>query len=313
VFLDVLRQIQNPDETSTSKVVLSDLTKCPSIQFSLDQAASYPDSMKVFNQLLENWIASLPLGVSHQARLAKFNIIRQTAVELFLSSIAVSLRNKTLDVSTAPIQNDEEDFTRPQKDKYHSTTRESSPVNFSYQMTSSSGNQPHIGLPTPSQTPSLYSRPSLAPEVKEDPAISRLQQYAVSIKAKPDFGTSPILLHWPSAPGSDPTNYSWESKQKVADEDQRRAETKRRDRNEEARRRRRTQDFLARETVRAGEPISQPMVVTPSGSQPVVAHSGFSSQTVEDIPMTQPDRGVFGSRSLQKTKKKPKKHRTAGF
>jgi RNA polymerase I-specific transcription initiation factor RRN6 len=60
------------------------------------------------------------------------------------------------------------------------------------------------------------------------------------------------------------------------------------------------------------EASSQPIVV-PSGSQPEVTHNGFSSQTVEDIPMTQPDRGAFGSRSIQKSKKKPKKHRTAGF
>jgi RNA polymerase I-specific transcription initiation factor RRN6 len=33
---------------------------------------------------------------------------------------------------------------------------------------------------------------------------------------------------------------------------------------------------------------------------------------VEDVPMTQPHRGAFGSRSVQKSKK-TKKHRTAGF
>jgi RNA polymerase I-specific transcription initiation factor RRN6 len=134
----------------------------------------------------------------------------------------------------------------------------------------------------------------------------------VFIKPKPDFGKSTILSQWPSNPGSDPANYSWEAKQKGAEEDQNGAEREQRNRKEEARRRKRTEKFLNQERGQTAEATSQPMVVNPSGSQPVVAHNGFSSQTVEDVPMTQPDRGAFGSRSVQKSKK-AKKHRTAGF
>jgi RNA polymerase I-specific transcription initiation factor RRN6 len=311
-FLDALRQVYSPEETSTFNFVLSDLTACPAIQFPLEQATNHPDPKIVFNQLIDNWMASLPRDVSNKARLSKFNIIRQTAVELYLSSFAVSLRNKATDVNIGTVQNDQNDLTLPEPDTEYGTTRESSPVNFSSQQVPFPRNQPVFSLPTPAQTPSLYSRATSASEYKEDLAITRLRQYAVFIKPKPDFGKSTILSQWPSNPGSDPANYSWEAKQKGAEEDQNDAEREQRNRKEEARRRKRTEKFLNQERGQTAEATPQPMVVNPSGSQPVVAHNGFSSQTVEDVPMTQPDRGAFGSRSVQKSKK-AKKHRTAGF
>ena len=311
-FLDALRQAHSPEEPSTFAFVLSDLTACPAIQFPLEQATNHPDPKIVFDQLIDIWMASLPRDVSNKARLSKFNIIRQTAVELYLSSFAVSLRNKATDVNIGAVQNDENDLTLPESDTEYGTTRESSPVNFSSQQVPFPRNQPGFSLPTPAQTPSLYSRTTSASEHKEDPAITRLRQYAVFIKPKPDFGKSTILSQWPSNPGSDPANYSWEAKQKGAEEDQNGAEREQRDRKEEARRRKRTEKFLNQERGQTAEATSQPMVFNPSGSQPAVAHNGFSSQTVEDVPMTQPDRGAFGSRSVQKSKK-AKKHRTAGF
>jgi RNA polymerase I-specific transcription initiation factor RRN6 len=314
-FLGALRgQVQSPEESSAFEFVLSDLKACPSIQFPLDQAYNFPDPLIIYDQLIDNWMASLPLDVAYRARLSKFNIIRQATVELFLSSFAVSPRNKATDVNFAPIQSDEIDFTLPEQDKDYGTTRESSPVNFPSQVVSFPRREPHFSLPTPAQTPSLYSHATgtSASELKEDPAISRLRQYAVSIKPKPDFGKSPILSQWPSSPGSDPAKYSWEARQKASDRDPAADQSEKRNRKEQARRHRRTERFLNQDDTRMAEASSQPIVV-PSGSQPEVTHNGFSSQTVEDIPMTQPDRGAFGSRSIQKSKKKPKKHRTAGF
>jgi RNA polymerase I-specific transcription initiation factor RRN6 len=311
-LLHTLRHVQSPENPPMSEFMLSDLTSGPTMHFPLDQSSTSLDPLFICNQLIDNWMTNLPPGVSGKARLSKFNIIRQTAVELFLSSFAVSLRSKEADANIAPIQ-DDDDLALLEQEKYYGTTRESSPANFASQAVSFPGHQPYFSLPTPAQTPSLYSRATSATELKEDPAISRLRQYAVSIKSKPDFGKSTILSQWPSAPGSDPSHYSWEARQKVADEDQGGEGTEKRNRKEEARRRRRTEKFLNQERDRAAEALSQPMVVIPSGSQPIVDHTSFSSQPAEDIPMTQPDRGTFGSRSVQKSKKKTKKHRTAGF
>ncbi len=311
-FLHTLRHVQSPEESSISELVLLDLTAGPTMQLPWDQASSSIDPLLICNQLIDNWMANLPPGVSSKARLSKFNVIRQTAVELFLSSFAVSLRSKAADSDIAPTQ-DDDDLALLEQEKNYGTTRESSPANFASQAVSFPGRQPFFRLPTPAQTPSLYSRATSASELKEDPAISRLRQYAVSVKSKPDFGNSTIFSQWPSTLGSDPAHYSWEARKKVADEDQVGEGTENWNRKEEARRRKRAEKFVNQERDRAAEALSQPMVVIPRGSQPIVAHNGFSSQTVEDIPMTQPDRGIFGSRSIQKSKKKSKKHRTAGF
>jgi RNA polymerase I-specific transcription initiation factor RRN6 len=310
-FLESLRQVQNPKKTST--LALSDLTVCPAIQFPLDQASNYPDLLKIYNQVADNWLASLPLKVSAQARLSKFRIIRQIAVELFLSSLAVSLRHNASDATIMSIQTLDENLTPPELDKEDGTTRESSPTKFSSELALFPERDLDFNLPTLARTPSLYSHTTSASGLREDPAISRLRQYAVSVSSKPDFGNPPMLSHWPSIPGGDPAQYSWEATQRAAEEDDSGKESEQRNRKEEARHRRRTEKFLAQERARTIETMSQPMVVIPSGSQPVVTYNGFSSQTVDDIPMTQPDRGIFGSRSAQRGKKRPKKHRTAGF
>jgi RNA polymerase I-specific transcription initiation factor RRN6 len=310
-FLKSLNLIQDPGGTST--LILSDLTACPAIWFPLDQASNYPDLLKIYNQLADNWIASLPLKVSAQARLSKFKIIRQIALELCLSSLAVSLRNKATNVAFATSQDADGGLALPEFDKEDGTIRESSPSNFSSQLASLPERELDLNLLTPAQTPSLYSHATSASDLREDPATSRLRQYAVSINSKPDFAKPQLLSHWPSTPGGDPAQYSWEATKRAEEEDESGGESEQRTRKDEARRRRRTEKFLRQETARAAEAISQPIVVISSGSQPIVAHNGFSSQTVDDIPMTQPDRGAFGSRSTQKDKKKPKKHRTAGF
>jgi len=312
-FLDTLYQVQITDDSSPFRFVVSDLTACPAIQFPLDQISSHPDPKMIYNQLIENWMASLPGSMSGKLRYPKFNIIRQTAVELFLSSFAVSLQNKVVDPSITSTRNVEDDQHLPELETEYGTTRESSPANFSSQIASLPERRPDLSLPTPAQTPSLYSHATSASELKEDPAVSRLRQYAISIKSRPDSGKSPILSRWPSAPGTNPADYSRETKQKAADEDQSVAEREKQKRKEEIRRRKRTERFLNQESTMATGSSTQPMVVIPSGSQPMAVHNDFSSQTVEDVPMTQPDRGAFGSRVVQKSKKKPKKSRTAGF
>ena len=312
-FLDTLYQTQIPDDSSPFRFVISDLRSCPAIQFPLDPISNRPDPKCIYNQLISNWMASLPGNVSGKLRYQKFNIIRQTAVELFLSSFAVSLKSKVVDPIIPSTRNAEDDQLLPGLETEYGTTRESSPMNFASQVASFPGRQPDLSLPTPAQTPSLYSHATSASELKEDPAVSRLRQHAISIKSRPDSGKSPILSRWPSTPGFNPADYQWDAKQKAADEDQSVAEREKQNRKEEARRRKRTERFLNQEGTMAAGSSTQPMVVIPSGSQPMDVHNGFSSQTVEDVPMTQPDRGAFGSRVVQKGKKKAKKSRTAGF
>ena len=150
-------------------------------------------------------------------------------------------------------------------------------------------------------------------EPTEDPTVSRLRQYAVSIKSQPDLGKSTLLDPWPPSPGSNPAQsvngyianclrLSYEAQSDQADRMRER---------EEARRGRRTDRSLTRGITKLSEAKPQPNY-TQFGSQPELTAHARSSQIFEDIPMSQPDRGVFGSRSAQVVKKK-RKPRAAGF
>merc|ERR1711939_1233848 len=70
---------------------------------------------------------------------------------------------------------------------------------------------------------------------------------------------------------------------------------------------------MTEEFVKAVEPAVSRRLTLTAGSQPEIIEKMFSSQPVNEVPMTQPDRGAYGSRSVQQAKKKVKKARTAGF
>jgi RNA polymerase I-specific transcription initiation factor RRN6 len=308
-FFESLKRDEEPN--ASSSLTLSNLTLCPGIRFQTLQDSGLPDLLKVYDEVAENWIASLPLRVPGLTRLAKFKIARKVAVELCLSSIGASLRNNS---SAIPVTEGDEPLALP--DKSAATSRATSPALFSSQIPQSSQPGSQFCLPTPAQTPSLYSQShASASEYAEDPAILRLRQYVVSIKSKPDLGTSKILSQWPAEPRVDPATYSWEEIQKKAAAEESGEEDSHKKRREDARRKRKTERFLSRESTAAAETSSsQPVFMPFGGSQPDIAEHAYSSQTiVDDVPMTQPDRGAFGSRTTQQGKKKLKKKRTAGF
>lgn len=317
--------VDHEDPHQTMKLTLSHLTSCPGFKDLITINQHGVNLAKIHEQLVKYWITSIPENAPDLARLAKYKIIRQLGVELCLSSLGISLQNKSSSATNVPAAPPDEEQELPQiETPYGTVTREGSPVMFS--------SQPHLALSqdifsslrTPSRTPSLYSHAtSAASELKEDPAISRLIQYAVSIRALPDAGKSSLLSHWPAQPGVDPATYSYDAAQKkAAAEDGN--ESEHRNRKEETRRKRRMARFLKEErtktaTLRAETgpgSMSQPMVVIPSrsqpGTQPEAYDHGMSSQAADDLPMTQPDRGMFGSRAAPK-RKKQKKVRKAGF
>ncbi|KAH6722185.1 RNA polymerase I-specific transcription initiation factor RRN6-like protein [Leptodontidium sp. MPI-SDFR-AT-0119] len=306
-FLQSLEQNQSPEDRW--RLVVKDLTLGTEFRVSDKRDSIHPDLLKIFDQLVDYWMASLPIDLPTLARHAKFKVIRQLAMDLCLNSIGISLQDKTLEkiVETVPI--DDETVVPSVFSKDGRLTRESSPLMFSSQLVATQA-EPGLTLPTPTQTPSLYSQATSASGPVEDSAIARLRQYAPTTKAKPDStanSNGSVLSHWPSAQ-ADPVEYSYEKAMKAwaaANTDE---EDARSSRKEKARRRRRTEEF-----VKAVEPAVSRRLTLTSGSQPEAIGKMFSSQPVSDIPMTQPDRGTFGSRPVQQVKKKPKKQRTAGF
>jgi RNA polymerase I-specific transcription initiation factor RRN6 len=255
-------------------------------------------------------MVSLPMKVSNLSRLAKFRLACKIAVDLYLSSIAVSLRNELSGDAHEPDNPESHQISLPILHKVCEPPQRDSPPLLSSQVMHDRTQNPSLSLPTLRRTPSLYSHGSAASaEATEDPAITRLRQYAVSIEPSPAIGTSSILFHWPSSPGLDPAQYEWDMIRKDTIQDDNIGDSHKRQRDDD-RRRRRIETFLDRERMALSEISSQPTF--PSfGSQPAPAQNVASSQTTGDLPMTQPGRGTFGSR-IAVAKKKLKK-RTAGF
>lgn len=276
------------------------------------ELTKYPDMWTLYDKLAEYWMASLPPGVTNIGRLARYRVVHQLAMDVCLSSICISVENKLVSVERPSQEKEKKAMPLPILDRDSGFSRESSPTFFSSQLAAISDQEPRVPFPTPSKTPSEYSHTTSASEVKEDPAITRLRQYARSIKSKPDLGPPSILSHWPSRPGEDPALYSYEEAQKAVAAGESGDESEHRNRKEDARRRRRTERFLRQERSRAVETAAQSMF-QPSGSQPAVSNNLTSSQTVADLPMTQPVLGTFGSRMGEKDKRRTKKRRTAGF
>jgi RNA polymerase I-specific transcription initiation factor RRN6 len=296
----------NEDSESASRLVLAVIST--HLQRSFGQESRSAGLLKVYDHLVENWITSLPLKVTGPARHSKFKIIRQVAVELSLGSLTISIQKKASDVKALPGEHSDPDLELRLQllDQDDGTTRESSPAFYSSQLRDMSERGLDFRLPTPARTPSIYSHTTSTSEVKEDPATSRLRQYALSIKSKPDLGKVSFLSHWPSIPGIDPATYSYDSIQKAAAAEESGGESEAQGRREAARPRRRTEKFL-QQSAQVAEPSSQPMVLR-SSPEPGVSHPPLM---VDDLPMTQPDRGAFGSRPVQQSKKQKK--RTAGF
>ncbi|TGO55406.1 hypothetical protein BOTNAR_0245g00110 [Botryotinia narcissicola] len=198
-------------------------------------------------------------------------------MEIWLSSVGISLRNEQFDPRPPPSFEDETSM-HILKD-IDEVSSASSPPYFSSQVQSRAMENPQFSLPTP--TPSVIS----VPAVVQDPTISRLLQYAVSIEPKIDFGAAraSLLSQWPSVPGADPAKYSWEDVQRAAlaeesgDDDYR-------SRRENARRKRRAERFLSRDRANAAASSSQAMA-QPFGSQPA-GYNTYSSQPVNDLSMT---------------------------
>ncbi|KAH7407569.1 RNA polymerase I-specific transcription initiation factor RRN6-like protein [Cadophora sp. MPI-SDFR-AT-0126] len=305
-FLKSLQLDQDPEDRW--RLAVRDLTWGTGINLLQNEGSMYPDLLAIFDQLVEYWMTSLPMDVPNLVRHAKFKVIRQLTMDLCLNSIGIFLQDKALDhIADTASRDDESGAVSLGKDGRFTT--QSSPRLFSSQ-TVATQYDPGLTLPTPTQTPSLYSQATSASGLAEDPVIARLRQYAPSIKAKAELGANSnasVLCHWPSAL-ADPAEYSYETAKKAWASANTEEDDARSSRKVKARRRRRTEEF-----VKAVEPAVSRRLTLTAGSQPEVIEKMFSSQPASDVPMTQPDRGAFGSRSVQQVKKKAKKARTAGF
>ena len=306
---EVLDKISNEDDNRLQfSLVVSNLTLCPGSKTPLTGNLKPPNFIDVYDRLVGQWIQSLPRDISNQARLTIFNITRKVAVEICLSAIAISYRDRSADPKRISIENEESILPTSE------ASEEITQVLPSSQITAESLHDSGFGLPTPAQTPSLHSGGSVtSTDAVEDSAVLRLRQYAISMESPQVVNNPTLLSYWPSTPGLDPANFRWNPipQSSMADEE---ADYKRdrKRRREEARRRRKTEKFLNEDARKAYGPASQPAALASFGSQPQIARHAASSQIIDELPMTQPSRGMFGSRFVEGAKKKQRR-RNAGF
>jgi RNA polymerase I-specific transcription initiation factor RRN6 len=305
-FLETFPIDEYEDSGNSSKLVVSNLTLYPNMDItSVNQASRLLD---VYDRIADQWIASLPLDVSNLSRLAKFTVARKVAMELCLSSIAVSLQTSQNKTDILASINASNSHLAPQ-DEGHDRLHAESPLLSSQFM--GLAQDPGSRLLTP--TPSIYSHSSgVSADMPEDAAISRLRQYTTIGMPSANMNKARLLSQWPSTLGADPSEFDWETARIPPPGNDSGEETDGKKRREEHRNRKKTEKYLRKQMAESMEVISQPAF--PSfGSQPDFAHHAASSQSIADISMTQPDRGLFGSRSVNVDKKRLKKRRAAGF
>ncbi|KAH8811781.1 RNA polymerase I-specific transcription initiation factor RRN6-like protein [Xylogone sp. PMI_703] len=319
---DILRQfpqiLADQDPDPTTELILSDLWSGPFSPILTPQGPSKPstDLLRIYDFIIENWVSCLPQDVSNKARMAKFKIIRKIAAELCLSSIAVSLHRKLLPARTDMNGNQTQtlglqeevghDFLGPPHTlqlPLRSVNQNSSPLDFQ-------------ARESPSVSSLSYGSLAATPETTEDPAITRLRSYAISIRTNQDLMTensTKLLSYWPDSPQSDPADFVWkgDTRATLPSEDEAHQEESDSRSQLSTRSRRRFESSMSRTPSRSRDTVSQSS--RQFGSQQEEVPNLFSSQTMDDFPMTQPDRGIFGSRSVRQTGKKKKKKTASGF
>jgi RNA polymerase I-specific transcription initiation factor RRN6 len=302
----------NDEAADTTTVTPMAITPSPIIKSDSVAGAgeAMPDLSDVYDNLVDLWISCLPRKTPGPARLSKEKLVRNVAAELCSSSLAVSIRDKSVVLPKRTRSQERPSLTLTVRTKTHSfeQTDGNAPQTPSSVVMSNLASPVEVLSSHPIEKATSFGDPT------EDEAILRLRGYGLSINSPPRLSASmsAILAHWPSAPGADPSKYSWEaSRAAIAegddiDSDEEEAVVRQRERE---RRNRRSEKFLKRQRVNTMDADSQPIPTVSFGSQPGPVQQALSSQAAE-ISMTQPDRGAFGRRLGQR---RFKKRRTIGF
>lgn len=266
------------------------------------QDSAPPSLLRIYDDLMSAYIESLGPQVIDRNRVNRERLVRQIASDVFLGNLILRQR-KILEVSKSPNTEAVSDQIGPQ------------------------GDEP--------ERPSV----SQSPQPSEEPAVSRLRRYASFRHEVPPLllsnhaRISQILEHIPEAIEEDPAQYSYQQtnqKLKLAQEEMATQSLDPRERRKAVRQASRLQRKLEKTAQISREVMSQRSVLP--GITSVGARGGFtlpgrdiqssqlagpaSSQSQDGVPgltMTQPERGVFGTRPVKKKGKEKAASRKAGF
>ncbi|KAJ5684805.1 uncharacterized protein N7477_001150 [Penicillium maclennaniae] len=265
------------------------------------------DFLETYNHLVDEWVALLPHGeegIPDFTRVLKERSVRGIALDLLLARlIRTSIPNA--DNMTSEVESTDT----------HRTRQELTPSSQAHRLKLSSSQM------TSTQTSNGKEKTKKVPATN----YTALSAYAVFKQPRPmPPNVANLLSHWQM--GVDPATYEWQKSSRLLDADGNQTTTKK---PRQRHRRRRSQALSATSTATATtnalapepEPTSSlpPTPVAPMirtwGSQPDHPPMPIQSSqpTVDDVPMTQMERGQFGAREVKKSSKPRKKKRAAGF
>lgn len=275
--------------------------------FSDDQSSV--DLPKTYDGMITEWLASLPPEIPNSTRRMKEKVIRGVALDLILARL-VRISNGPGDGGTshagASVDPDHamDDHDRVREETSLPDRGLALQIPSSRVLPSSQhpGNQE-------STTRGTGAQPGAPPEQVSYPVYSDLSVFTTFNKPRrmPRNVTN-LLSHW--QPGVDPATYDWQKTSNALEEETQRMSgpsTPRRGRKKRA------QPSTAPEASTLPPTPVAPMIRT-WGSQPEHARFPLASSqpTLDEAPMTQTERGLFGVREVKKGHK-VKKKRAAGF
>ncbi|RKF73840.1 hypothetical protein GcM1_242081 [Golovinomyces cichoracearum] len=278
---------------SSKCLVLNEIHAFAGIGSSLELGTA-PNLTHIFDKLLEQWLTNLPQQVSDGFRGVRFRIIRKIALDIYLSSFGISLRMKEpSNEIQEPVELEVDQDLNSQNTFFETQSISTQGWKSQEQYLPSSS--------MPTQSTQLDNHTS-SESFQEDPSISRLRQYAISIKSESIFERPSFLNDWPSEPGSDPDLYSYEAVIIASAQ----AESGEESSREKVRKQRRMQRLNSQQSSKAAGPV------------PFVAHTDPHVESNKKMPefniINQSNRKNFGGTGIGADKhKKSKKQRTAGF
>lgn len=296
--------VQKADSTLKSLLVSRDIAVSTGIGLSLEIGKA-PSLAYIFNQLLDYWISPLSKQVSQKFREARIKMIRKVAIDLYLSSIGVLVKvnnNSFLDSLTEA----EGSFIFPTD---MNATLGSSGLESSQTSTNKEQKRTDIHNSSSSGLSSSCSSPILSlKSLDEDPAISHLRQYAISIRSKSNIREPAFLKSWPSTPGSVPDlNYFNEMMMKsaidVKDDVEKHFDTL----TEQSEIVWRKKKNLSR-----SQSINASLSQNSQSQQSQKSITDLGEAALDKAPSTNPNSSILRSKAVEKSKKN-RKQRTAGF
>ncbi|KAG0152754.1 hypothetical protein PDIDSM_2559 [Penicillium digitatum] len=250
------------------------------------------DLLNTYDRMIDDWMSTLPCTISVQTRLMKEKLIRRVAADLILSrliKISTSLDSVILSKPADPVE--ERAIQKANEKAAAQNKYQSSYFALLSSQTASQAKSRTFG----SRRDTMPVQQSKYTAV---PVLGGLSAFITFKTPRPTpRKVANLLSHWPV--GTNPQNHTWD---RIDDEEKR--NLKRTSKNG---RKKRSQ---TRDPTLPSTP-TVPMVRA-WGSQPVAPpRVNINSSQLDGMPMTQMERGGFGTRTVKKPKKKKK--RQAGF